>query len=56
MNKQQMGPAARRRPEDIFSDVSQEWIDVHGRTWDNNDEEGRAFTLSLGNQDPGIVR
>lgn len=34
----------------IFSEVSQEWIDVHGRTWDNNDEEGRAFTLSLGNQ------
>jgi TRAP-type C4-dicarboxylate transport system substrate-binding protein len=34
----------------IFSDVSREWIDVHGRTWDNNDEEGRTFTLSLGNQ------
>jgi TRAP-type C4-dicarboxylate transport system substrate-binding protein len=34
----------------IFTEVSQEWIDVHGRTWDKNDEEGLAFTLSLGNQ------
>ncbi len=34
----------------VFTEVSQEWIDVHGRTWDKNDEEGRAFTLSLGNQ------
>ncbi|MDJ0808468.1 MAG: TRAP transporter substrate-binding protein [Desulfobacterales bacterium] len=34
----------------VFTETSQEWIDVHGRTWDKNDEEGRAFTLSLGNQ------
>ncbi len=34
----------------IFTEVSREWIDVHGRTWDKNDEEGLAFTLSLGNQ------
>ena len=34
----------------IFSEVSQEWIVVHGRTWDENDAEGRAFTTSLGNQ------
>ena len=34
----------------VFTEVSQEWIDVHGRTWDKNDEEGLAFTLSLGNQ------
>jgi TRAP-type C4-dicarboxylate transport system substrate-binding protein len=34
----------------VFTDVSQEWIDVHGRTWDENDAEGRAFTLGLGNQ------
>lgn len=34
----------------IFTEVSQEWIDVQGQTWDKNDEEGRAFTLSLGNQ------
>ena len=34
----------------VFTEVSQEWIDVHGNTWDKNDEEGRAFTLSLGNQ------
>jgi len=34
----------------IFTEVSQEWIDVQGQTWDKNDEEGRAFTLSLDNQ------
>lgn len=34
----------------IFAEVSQEWIDVHGQTWDKDDEDGRAFTLSLGNQ------
>ena len=34
----------------IFTEVSLKWIDVHGRTWDKNDEEGLAFTLSLGNQ------
>jgi hypothetical protein len=30
--------------------VSREWIDVHGKAWDEADKEGRAFTLSLGNQ------
>ena len=34
----------------IFTDVSNEWIDVHGRAWDNGDREGRQFTLSLGNE------
>ncbi len=34
----------------IFTEVSQEWIDVHGQTWDKNDEEGRAFTLDRGNK------
>jgi TRAP-type C4-dicarboxylate transport system substrate-binding protein len=40
-------------PKDIqktFEDVSREWIDVHGKAWDTSDADGRAFTLSLGNQ------
>lgn len=34
----------------VFSDVSREWADVHGRVWDDSDAQGREFTLSLGNQ------
>ena len=34
----------------IISDINKEWIDVHAKTWDSLDEEGKAFTLSLGNR------
>jgi TRAP-type C4-dicarboxylate transport system substrate-binding protein len=34
----------------VLDDVSREWINVHGNAWDEADKEGRAFTLSLGNQ------
>ncbi|CAN2040968.1 TRAP-type transport system periplasmic protein [Candidatus Magnetomoraceae bacterium gMMP-15] len=34
----------------IFEDVSNEWIDIHGRAWNNLDEEGWKYTLSRGNQ------
>ncbi|HOK06665.1 MAG TPA: TRAP transporter substrate-binding protein [Syntrophales bacterium] len=34
----------------IFEDVSARWIDVHGRTWDDLDKEGREYSLSLGNK------
>ncbi len=34
----------------IFEDVSNKWVDVHGKVWDSNDSEGRKFTLSLGNE------
>ena len=34
----------------VFDDTSREWVDVHGKAWDEADKEGRAFTLSLGNQ------
>jgi TRAP-type C4-dicarboxylate transport system substrate-binding protein len=40
-------------PEDIkaiFNDVSEEWVDVHGRAWDEADARGRDYTLSLGNE------
>lgn len=33
----------------IMDKTSAEWIDVHGRTWDEVDTEGRGYTLSLGN-------
>ncbi|NPU84852.1 MAG: TRAP transporter substrate-binding protein [Syntrophaceae bacterium] len=40
-------------PADVrkaFEDVSAEWIDVHGKAWDDLDAEGRAFSLGLGNK------
>ena len=42
-------------PEDIkaiMTEVSERWIGVHGETWDRVDEDGRKFTLGLGN---GII-
>jgi TRAP-type C4-dicarboxylate transport system substrate-binding protein len=33
----------------VLEAVSAEWVDVHGRRWDEVDAEGRAYTLSLGN-------
>jgi len=39
-------PDARK----VLDDVSREWVDVHGKAWDEADKEGRAFTKSLGNQ------
>ena len=40
-------------PQDIqhiIMEVSEEWIDVHGKAWNSIDEEGRAYTLSLENE------
>ena len=34
----------------VFEEVSEEWIAKHGEAWDSSDEEGRKFTLSLGNK------
>jgi len=34
----------------VFEEVSEEWIAKHGEAWDASDEEGRKFTLSLGNK------
>jgi len=34
----------------VLDDASREWIDVHGKAWDEADKEGRTFTKSLGNQ------
>lgn len=34
----------------VFDDVSNEWIDVHGKAWNAVDEAGREYTLSKGNQ------
>jgi TRAP-type C4-dicarboxylate transport system substrate-binding protein len=34
----------------IFDGVSTEWIMKHGEAWDASDQEGRRYTLSLGNK------
>ena len=34
----------------VFEEVSAEWISKHAKAWDDSDEEGRKFTLSLGNK------
>lgn len=34
----------------VIEEVSDQWIDVHGKAWDRLDEEGREYTLSLGNR------
>jgi len=36
--------------QDVFESVSAEWVDVHGNTWNEGDQQGREYTLSLGNQ------
>ncbi|HSL60285.1 MAG TPA: TRAP transporter substrate-binding protein [Desulfotignum sp.] len=40
-------------PEDIqaiFEQVNKEWIVKYGDAWDSSDQEGREFTLELGNE------
>jgi TRAP-type C4-dicarboxylate transport system substrate-binding protein len=40
-------------PQDIkkiFTEVSEEWIDKAGKTWDAANAEGAEYTLSLGNE------
>lgn len=34
----------------VIEEVSSQWIDEHGRVWDQLDEEGRQHSLSLGNK------
>ncbi|MEW5734758.1 MAG: TRAP transporter substrate-binding protein [Thermodesulfobacteriota bacterium] len=34
----------------VFTEVSAEWPKVHGEAWDKADEEGKEYTLSLGNK------
>jgi len=34
----------------IFEETSNEWVEIHGAEWDKSDADGRAFTLSLGNE------
>jgi TRAP-type transport system periplasmic protein len=36
--------------QNVFTEVSREWIAVHGAAWDEADEEGLEFTRSLGNE------
>lgn len=41
-----LSPADRKTIEA----VANEWVDVHGEAWDKADEDGKAFTKSLGNE------
>jgi len=34
----------------IFDEVSAKYTDIHGKVWDRTDQEGRKYTLSLGNK------
>jgi TRAP-type C4-dicarboxylate transport system substrate-binding protein len=34
----------------IFNEVDEKYTDIHGEVWDRTDQEGRKYTLSLGNQ------
>ena len=40
------------RPEiqSVFEATSRKWIDVHGQRWDQVDQEGRTYTIGLGNE------
>jgi len=34
----------------VIEATSRQWIDVHGKRWDEGDEEGRAYATGLGNE------
>jgi TRAP-type C4-dicarboxylate transport system substrate-binding protein len=34
----------------VMEEVSSRWIDIHGKAWDQLDQEGREYSLSLGNK------
>ena len=34
----------------VFDEVSDKYTDIHGNVWDSTDQEGRKYTLSLGNE------
>jgi len=36
--------------QDIFTEVSEKYIAIHGQAWDSADEEGRDYTLEQGNE------
>ncbi len=36
--------------QQVIDAVSEEWVAVHGEQWDKADQDGRAFTESLGNE------
>ena len=33
----------------VFEEVSEKYVDIHGKVWDSTDEEGHKYTESLGN-------
>lgn len=49
MNKDKWD-ALSQELKDIFTETSEEWVAVHGKTWDEADVEGRKYTKSLENE------
>jgi TRAP-type C4-dicarboxylate transport system substrate-binding protein len=46
MNKKawdRLGPDLQK----VFTEVSREWVDKHGKAWDQADRDGRAFIAGL---------
>ncbi|MBD3307018.1 hypothetical protein GF339_11425 [candidate division KSB3 bacterium] len=40
--------------QQVFDDVGEEWVDVHGQIWDDADNAGRAFVKELGKSIHGL--
>jgi TRAP-type C4-dicarboxylate transport system substrate-binding protein len=36
--------------QDVFTEVSEEWVEVHAKVWDDADAAGKEYTLSQGNE------
>ncbi len=49
MNKDKWA-ALPRDVQKVMTKVSNEWIEKHGEAWDTTDDEGRKYTLSVGNE------
>lgn len=49
MNKNKWN-ALSPKIQSIFEATSSKWIDVHGKRWDQGDQDGREYATSLGNE------
>jgi TRAP-type C4-dicarboxylate transport system substrate-binding protein len=42
--------ALPKEVQQVFDEVSAQWVPKHGEAWDSSDKAGREFSLSLGNK------
>ncbi len=54
MNKQKYD-ALPPEVQNIFDEVGEEWVDVHGKIWDEADNAGREFVTNLGKTIHGLT-